>query len=92
METHIMETHIMETHIMRLYMRDWCGPGWIARRASGGRGLKRLEEGGSRSAQPQLVTFTLRFSVQTNTPSCTICQAAVYVPARAGVLMAMVAV
>ena len=33
METHIMETHIMETHIMRLYMKDWRGPGWIARHA-----------------------------------------------------------
>ena len=88
-----METHIMETHIMRLYMRGWRGPERTARCANGGeRGLKRLEEGGSRSAQPQLVTFTLRFSVQTNTPSCTICQAAVYVPAVAGVLMAMVAV
>jgi hypothetical protein len=86
-----METPIMETHIMRLYMRGWRGPERSARCANGGeRGWKRL--GGSRSAQPQLVTFTLRFSVQTNTPSCTICQAAVYVPAVAGVLMAMVAV
>ena len=37
METHIMETHIMETHIMRLYMKDWCGPGWIARQGGAGK-------------------------------------------------------
>ena len=43
METHIMETHIMETHIMRLYMRDWRGPEWIARRA-GGRICARFEQ------------------------------------------------
>ena len=32
-----METHIMETHDMRLYMRDWRGPGWIARQGGAGK-------------------------------------------------------